>query len=737
MTAQIQYGACSSPIARHILKDVDQRIIPGCSAAEHGRDSPVLISNTMLQAYNKMRGPAAKDSQEDPLFEWIHLRDDICSGDGKTAQPRSRRDIFHMLHKVDETLSEGNAAGDSPREAIFEINRPVTADHHIRAPPRHDFSTHLLTACCAEFEFESDDSDDDETSIPHGRISPCTFLAWSKGCQRWSGDNIKVPIDQNQPRRRPPTPEVVDTPPFIPRPFRFPGFDVERQVDASTGYEMSPCYAVPTSPSLLYVPEGVDAIRNQNPTAFEGRYSRMDPMAGKSLRRLLFYGRPNGPSGGGTPTASPTMADADVDEYGHSEVEDLLNSPSARPPQGQDPTFPTTPAFLGHQLSQAYAVIAANEAQADGLTQLLRNQTAQIRELREEREHLSAAVGIVQSRRRREQQEQEERAWRRQHNPQQQQRLPSKTPEEKRQQRVHKHVAAHLEEVQYKFMRAADTLGHERMSKENNDAAIAQLEMEIADLCHEAGLNNPAEVYDALTGKDSLDDEDDDDVVAASSSCETKQERPHHEKTKNNDNHSGKYPEGGRDGDGSGRRKARDNIPPPLSPLLVTTNRIIHPPASRKNPVPTPHKYLSRPPPLVQAGAIPYPQNHLHHNGGQFEDDPLPRLKSQYLEMIRTNSHGCAIVDDHDHDHNKNNINNHNKNGNGCGMDAPSMKDNRNLLESNGGRQVPLSRYYDAHTESEEVGEYDNAQYQAVERVLETTEAYIAQLDQRRYAGRW
>lgn len=101
-----------------------------------------------------------------------------------------------MLHKVDETLSEGNAAGDSPREAIFEINRPVTADHHIRAPPRHDFSTHLLTACCAEFEFESDDSDDDETSIPHGRISPCTFLAWSKGCQRWSGDNIKVPIDQ-------------------------------------------------------------------------------------------------------------------------------------------------------------------------------------------------------------------------------------------------------------------------------------------------------------------------------------------------------------------------------------------------------------------------------------------------------------------------------------------------------------------------------------------------------------
>lgn len=101
-----------------------------------------------------------------------------------------------MLRKVDETLSEGNAAGDSPREAVFEINRPVTADHHIRAPPCHDFSTHLLTACCADFEFESDNSDDEEFSVSHGRISPCTFLAWSKGCRRWNDDRLKVSIDQ-------------------------------------------------------------------------------------------------------------------------------------------------------------------------------------------------------------------------------------------------------------------------------------------------------------------------------------------------------------------------------------------------------------------------------------------------------------------------------------------------------------------------------------------------------------
>lgn len=101
-----------------------------------------------------------------------------------------------MLHKVDETLSEGNAAGDSPREAVFEIDRPVTADHHIRAPPNHDFSLHALAACCDKRGFDSDSEDSDEDSaVPHGRISPCTFLAWSKGCQRWSGDSIKEPID--------------------------------------------------------------------------------------------------------------------------------------------------------------------------------------------------------------------------------------------------------------------------------------------------------------------------------------------------------------------------------------------------------------------------------------------------------------------------------------------------------------------------------------------------------------
>ncbi|KAK8107802.1 uncharacterized protein PG998_009815 [Apiospora kogelbergensis] len=671
---------------------VTHNIIPGCSAVERDNDSPVIISNTMLQAYNSMRGPAAKDSQEDPLFEWIHLREDVRSRNGKpTKARRSKRDILNMLHKVDETLSEGNAAGDSPREAVFEIDRPVTADHHIRAPPNHDFSLHALAACCDKRGFDSDSEDSDEDSaVPHGRISPCTFLAWSKGCQRWSGDSIKEPIDAKQPRRRPPTPEVGDTSPSVPRPFRSAGWNIERQVDDSTGYELSPSYEVPTSPSLLYVPEGVDFVRSQDPAAFEGRYSRMDPMAGKLLRRLLCYRCPKGPGGvDSTPIASPTTTDAEIEKYGHSEVADILNSPSAQPPHGQKPGSITPQAYLDKHFNQAYAAIAAHEAQAEGLTNILRNQTAQIRELREVRERLSAAVGIVKSRRRQRKRLEEEEKL-------QQQKLYSQTPEGKRRKQIHKHVAAHLEDVQFKFHRAENTLGIEQRRKKSNENTIANLEKHIADLCREAGLDNPAEVYHELMENDDLEDEEQDNV-AATPSCEKNQAQPHQHRVDHSEINGRDAHEGGRCSGGSGsggRSKARDNIPPTIPPLLVTANRIVHPPALHSRAEPTPHQHVSQSP-LIQAGAIPLGHPHPH-NGGQFEDDPLPRLKSQYADIMETYyrgdsqsnsrivsysySNGCAIVDDDEEDEN-NDTNNHNQNG--YIMDASRTK-NKYFPETNG-----------------------------------------------------
>ncbi|KAK8039251.1 hypothetical protein PG993_007662 [Apiospora rasikravindrae] len=691
----------------------------------------------MLQAYNRMRGPAAKDSQEDPLFEWIHLREDIRSREGDNPAPtRSKRDILRMLRKVDETLSDGNAAGDSPREAVFEINRPALADHHIPAPPRHDFSTHLLTACCADFEFDSDDSDDEESLVPHGRISPCTFLAWSKGCQRWTGDSIKVDIDQNQPRRRPPTPEVVDTPPMPPRPSRYQGWNVERQVDEETGYELSPYYAVPASPSLLYLPEGVDAIRSNDPTAFEGRYSRMDPLAGKQLRKLMFLYRPNAPSDSGsdsgTPTASPTAADAGVEEYSHSEIEAILNSPSARH-HVPYPGIPVTPSQLDQHFGQAYAAIAAHKEQGDGVSQLLLHQTTQIRCLQEEREHLSAAVGIVQNRRLRQQQEEEQRQL------QQQQHLSRRrSPEEKRQKSIRKHVTTHLNDVQFKYTRAVETLGQERMRKEANDAAIARLEMDIAELCREAGLGSPAEVYDELTGIGQ--DDGDDNAGEYQVAAEHREQKIDDNKVNHGNDHEG----GGRGvaggAVGTGRLNTERNTFPPMSPLLVTKTHahrqpIITTVTPRNKSAQTPFlRPSSTHSPIVQAGAISPLNPHYHHpshyRADKLEDDPLPRLKAQYLEMMtpkncHTDQSRPSTIG-HSHGHVGLGYNSTRNDNSGYAMDTSPTK-NCHLGISGGGAPPSL---VEADAESEDEY-YDEAEYQAIEKVLENTEAFIQSLQRR------
>ncbi|KAK7921163.1 hypothetical protein PG985_009185 [Apiospora marii] len=718
--------ATSSPISRHVRRDVYQRVVPGCSKGEYDGERPVLISNTMLQAYNKMRGPVPDHSPEDPLFEWIHLREDISAKDGKLPPSHNKkRDILRMLRKVDETLSEGNAAGDSPREAVFEINRPAASDHHISAPPHHDFSTHVLTACCADFEFESDDSDDEESSVPHGRISPCTFLAWSKGCRPWDVDRLKVPIEESQSRQRPPTPDLVDTPPYPPRPFRYPGWAVERQICESTGCELSPCYAVPPSPSLMYEPEGIDVVRAHDPTAFAGRYSRMDPEAGKALRKLVLYYRPNAPSGvgsdsGGTSDPGAVTADGGDEEYSHSKIEALLNSPSARPPHTPAPGLPIAPHLAGH-LSKTYATIAANEAQVQDLTQTQRHQAARIQGLLEERGHLAAAVGMIQSRRQR----QPGKSMMQQL--QKQQVAAMKTPEEKnRERRIRKHVAAHIADVQYKSIEAADALGQERMNQETNDASIVRLQGEIVVLCNEVGLKSPAEVYDELAAGNGHDD-------AAT-------QTPRHYYPGNDiKGHEQNVQEAG----ASQARVNRDNAQSGTFPAMPR-QQIITTITPRSKSTQTPRQHVSPSPapaparvpsPFALRGAFSPPrEQQTPHNGGEFEDDPLPRLRSQYLEIMRrTNSssdglsrtttghpgHGLAIFGNDDGNQSS---------GYGAALQASPTTQNSRLRVYGGGADPSP---YEADVEGEGEGEFDEAEYLAVERMLESTEAFLERLQKK------
>jgi hypothetical protein len=97
-----------------------------------------------------------------------------------------------MVSHIGQVLTSENPASDSPRTPVFELQRPPI--EHIK-PPDMDLSAHVLSASCDDFEFESDE-DDDEAYVPAGRISPCTFLAWSRECKRWDADRLKIPTDK-------------------------------------------------------------------------------------------------------------------------------------------------------------------------------------------------------------------------------------------------------------------------------------------------------------------------------------------------------------------------------------------------------------------------------------------------------------------------------------------------------------------------------------------------------------
>lgn len=90
-----------------------------------------------------------------------------------------------MLELIDVAID--CMPGDTPRDCVFEICRPNC--EHIKPPQGMDLTAHLDIANKSEdFEWEwESDSDDDEGVAPSGRISPCTFLEWSRGSVRWGG----------------------------------------------------------------------------------------------------------------------------------------------------------------------------------------------------------------------------------------------------------------------------------------------------------------------------------------------------------------------------------------------------------------------------------------------------------------------------------------------------------------------------------------------------------------------
>ncbi|KAI1376067.1 hypothetical protein F4677DRAFT_95215 [Hypoxylon crocopeplum] len=315
-----------------------QPVLPTCSARQpQGQGTTQEMTLSMMQAYTAMRGPAG-GQHDDPLFDWIQDRDAALSG-GDTASSSATRGLnkyviySHSLHisssvvgssdtkqvpltlpstrvlaQMDRALDSENMGADSPREANFEVPKPEF--EHIKPPFGMDMSRYEALDPDKNHPGWGDDSDDEEGAGPSGRISPCTFAEWAKGCQRWDQKGMKdpegvsslyplfySPLDfkltnlnkllKNAVRTRPESSaENADD-----DKDRFPHYMDEgtRQFDVYTGEEISPTYPVPPSPSVMFTSPGVVGQPNI-PASFQTGYNRMAPLPAKGYRDHK-YGR--------------------------------------------------------------------------------------------------------------------------------------------------------------------------------------------------------------------------------------------------------------------------------------------------------------------------------------------------------------------------------------------------------------------------------------------------------------
>ncbi|RYP23281.1 hypothetical protein DL765_001190 [Monosporascus sp. GIB2] len=437
-----------------------RRYLPACSRG-HPEE---VISNSLMRVYVQMRGPCM-GGIDDPLFEWIRLREELVILD---PPPGHKKEVSRMLEMIDEALDPKNPGGNSPRDAAFEIPRPYL--EHIHAPSGMDLDFHfeqeaIIDAFEASYE---PDSDDEEAGIPSGRISPCTFLAWSKGCRRWDDDEVKVlPDEEETERRRQPTPKEP-RPPKDRCPYWYYR-DAIRQWDKYTGQELTPYYLVPTNPSIIYTPPGIQATELPPSAGFITKYSRMDPIAAKEMRDYVYckhptYREPNAVS----------------ETYTYSEVQEV-----ARQIPGTDfgERAPTT---LTAYLATQWRTVAEADAAEAALQATARAQERRIRELEFELGALRRLVPQLmerrEARRRERQRERQEREAR------------------SRKGRVKGHMATHLRDAQHEADLARLRLEKARRRARWNELAIERLEDEIGELLLGVGCADVRQVYEEAHG---------------------------------------------------------------------------------------------------------------------------------------------------------------------------------------------------------------------------------------------
>ncbi|KAI0861415.1 hypothetical protein F4860DRAFT_524299 [Xylaria cubensis] len=457
----MQNTACDKEVDLKVTPAPHTRYLPNCS---FGKPKEIqVISNAMMQAYVAMRGNfMGGQTENDPLFKWIQQREELA----QASKPKihQKRDVSRMLELIDKALESSNMGGDSPRDCVFEVYRPDF--EHIKPPQDMDMSANVFSACCSDFEW-TDDSDDEEAHVPSGRISPCTFLEWSKNCVRWNADENENKKDTaSNLRMRPPTPKGPVPP---KRHEHIPYGFFEPQWDVNTGEELTPTYYVPSSPSIIYTPPGVEftGFRTAN---FHQQYKRMAPLAERELRTKLY---------GGEVAPPPQLSDDENDHFSSSEV----NAATAGVPELYGRQVPEIEAAFRDQ----WAAIRRAEEAEKALYKHAEQQREHIARLQYDQRHLDEFLPALHVRR-------EMRDARAREAIEMQMRRGAK---------IRAYIAEHALEAQSRLDMAWYRLNCTQAKVSENMVRIAGLENEIRELCFRGGVRDPQHAYAVLMGVDS------------------------------------------------------------------------------------------------------------------------------------------------------------------------------------------------------------------------------------------
>ncbi|KAH9907918.1 hypothetical protein F4778DRAFT_797998 [Xylariomycetidae sp. FL2044] len=357
--------------------------------------------------------------------------------------------------------------GDSPRDAIFEVQKPCI--EHIKPPVGMDLKP-LIEHHRRISSYDDFDSDDEEAGMETGRISPCTFLHWSQGCERWDvdRDNAKADFEKikdDLKRLRPETPDVPTV--YQNRP---PAPDLKHDVDQGSvlGIEY------PTSPSIIYTPPGVDP--NYMNAGFHLSYSRMAPQAVKDANKHIH---------GNTFDAKPTQ---EVEYYTESEVQEVIE---------QTPFFGHNVSGPGvhEQMAIKWRKVEYNEAEVAKWDKETKSQDARLAKLTATQERLEPVVAFLKEHQMR------------LHNA-----AANSKMKKERQNRIREYIST--------FARDADVhigISNSRMQSVQrkyraNEAKIGELQKEIEELCLSVEKKEPKEVYAAL--QETIIDADEADMRA-------------------------------------------------------------------------------------------------------------------------------------------------------------------------------------------------------------------------------